>query len=167
MPHFTSNGYKRPKALQKRILETCCKLDPSLRLVLCLSSMQKDFIFLNKEGVILDLSTEKPWDRDKRLSIDIQMMLKKEGLRIAASLSDQIVKMCASKVALIDSEVEKLICLLKGKLEVTRSDLRFVSSNYEYSIFKVGQALLEGQLKDAIAIIGGRSLSNDDVNILT
>lgn len=144
---------KAPKPLLKKILDTCTKLDLSLRIVFCLSSMHKDFAFLNKEGVILDLSMEKPWDREKRLSMTIAEDLRKEGIRISASLSDQIVKMCAAKVSIIDSEVEKLICLLKGKLEVSRSDLRFISSNYEYSIFKVGQSLLEGNLKEALAII--------------
>lgn len=140
------------KPLQKRLYEISLSLPNHLRIVLCGASMPKDFLALHKEAVILDLLSEKPWDKEKRLSLEVREKLQKNHLRIASALSDQIVKMCAMEVSTIDQELEKLVCYLNGKKEVSRSDLSLISPNDQDSIFRVSEALLENRIKDAISI---------------
>lgn len=140
------------KPLQKRLYEIAKSTPSHLRLVLCASTMPRDFASLHKEGVILDLVSEKPWDKEKRLSFDVREKLHQNQLRIASALADQLVKMCAMEVSKIDHELEKLICFLRGKKEVSRSDLSLISSSDQHSIFKVSEALLESRIQDAIAI---------------
>ena len=141
---------KLPKNLLKMFLDYLKAPHESLRLVLTSSSMLKSFLPFVKEGVAVDLSSEKPWDKEKRLSDEVMNKFRGAKLKSTKLLCDQVVKMCGLKVSLIDQEVEKLLCYLHGKSEVSKEDLKLVLSNPEHSIFKVGQALFEHRLREAL-----------------
>ena len=132
---------KLPKTFLKRLVDYIKTPLAHIRLVLTASSMTKDLAPFVKEGVALDLSLEKPWDKEKRLSNMVMSMLSKNKLRASSAICDQIVKMCGSQVSLMDQEVEKLSCYLYGKNEVSRADLEIILSSPAQSIFKIGQAL--------------------------
>ena len=143
---------KLPKNFLKKFLDYLKSPKNNMRLVLTASSMLKDFAVFAKDGVALDLSGEKPWDKEKRLSMQVLQKLRSAQLRASSAICNQIVKMCGSRVALIDQEVEKLSCYLYGKSEVARQDLEIILSNPQQSIFKIGQALFERHLKDALEL---------------
>ncbi|MCH9631749.1 MAG: hypothetical protein S4CHLAM6_00660 [Chlamydiae bacterium] len=143
---------KLPKNFLKVLQEYLKSPRSNMRLVLTASSMLKDFAIFAKDGVALDLSGEKPWDKEKRLSMQIMQKFKLAQLRASSAICDQIVKMCGSRVALIDQEVEKLSCYLYGRNEVALKDLDIILSNPQQSIFKIGQALFEHHLKGALEL---------------
>ncbi len=127
--------------------------NPQVRIVLSASQMTPLCQKILKSVVTLDLSAEKPWDRDRRLTDYVCHSLKKESLFISTALAELVVKMTGGQVSIIDQEIEKLICYLKNKKEVKREDLSILHSNDQYSIFKVGECLLERRLKDALSLI--------------
>lgn len=125
---------------------------PQIRLVLTASQMSMTFSKLAKHLIALDLSMEKPWDKERRLAGYVSQTLKKANLFISSTLAEQVVKRSGSKVSYLDQELEKLICYLKGKKEVKQEDLNLLQNNLQLSIFKIGEALLEHRVKDAISI---------------
>ncbi len=144
---------KLTKPLLKKLLQATEKKRDPLRLILTAASMPKELSAFNKSGIILDLTQEKPWDRDKRLMFEIVQKFSENQLKISSALASQMVKMSDSKAAIIDQEIEKLICYLNGKNEVCREDLKLLGSYSQSSLFKIGQALLENNLKEALFLI--------------
>ncbi len=144
------NCNKLSKEGFKSLQKYCENPHPAIRLILTGSSMPKELFFLNKSAVILDLTLEKPWDRDKRLALDVQVQFSKEKIQITLMLAEQLVKTCGSQVSIIDNETEKLICALVGKSQVSRQDLDQIPMQPQHSIFKIGQAVLENQIKEAL-----------------
>lgn len=142
------------KGVQQALLEHLKAPIRSQRFILTASSLPKELAALvAKEGVIVDLTGEKPWDRDRRLAGEIVQKFAREKIRASLVIAEQMVKTLGSDSALIDQEVEKLICFLQGKLELTRQDLDIIGNHTQNTIFKVGQYLLDKQLKEALTVV--------------
>ncbi len=144
---------KLPKPTLDALLKAIQNPHPQIRLVLTASQMTSACHKMVKTIVTLDLSGEKPWDRERRLADYVSAKLNKASLFIAPALAEQVVKKAGSQMAMIDQELEKLICFLKEKKEVKREDLTILQSNFQYSIFKIGEALLENKLGEALKMI--------------
>jgi len=130
---------------------------PQIRLVITASQMTSACQKMVKTIVTLDLSSEKPWDRDRRLSDWVSLTLREASLFITPALAEQVVKRAGSQMAMIDQELEKLICFLKGQKEVKSEDLEILQPNFQYSIFKIGEAILQNKLAEALKMIHGQT----------
>ncbi len=64
--------------------------------------------FIETQGVILDLTEEKPWDREKRLAEKLQAMAKSAGMRLSADALPLILERVEGDAALLAQEMEKL-----------------------------------------------------------
>lgn len=147
------NTDKIPKALEEPLFKYMTNPDPRLRVALTGSKWTPYCQMVCKEIIALDLSLEKPWERETRLSEYLTKKLRREGVKISSALSDQMAKICASKFQQADQELEKLICYCKGQGEVKRQDLELLLKGQEYSTFKVAEALLEKRGAEALKMI--------------
>jgi DNA polymerase-3 subunit delta len=126
---------------------------PQIRLVLTASQMPPFLSKLLKNLITLDLSLEKPWEREKRLIYYVTRTLQKRGISISPVLAELIIKSCGAQVAHLDQELEKLTCYLKRGGEVRREDLDLLQENFQHSIFKIGELLLENKTKEALEVL--------------
>lgn len=126
---------------------------PQIRLILTASQMVPFLSKLLKNLITLDLSLEKPWEREKRLIHYVTRTLQKIGISISVVFAELVVKSCGGQVAHLDQELEKLICYLKGRGEVRREDLNLLQENFHHSIFKIGELLLENKTKEALEVL--------------
>jgi DNA polymerase III subunit delta len=84
-----------------------------------------------KVGVVLDLSGEKPWDREKRLTEDLLLKAEKEGKRLAPDVIPLLWELCGKQAGLLDRELEKIFCYVGDRLHVERSDVFRISSSVQ------------------------------------
>jgi DNA polymerase-3 subunit delta len=76
-----------------------------------------------KEGVVLDLLDEKPWDKEKRLAEQLAERAKNAGKRLGADGAQLLFERLGSDPALLESEIDKLICYVGDKPAITREDI--------------------------------------------
>jgi DNA polymerase-3 subunit delta len=78
---------------------------------------------VEKEGVILDLLEEKPWDREKRLAEQLSDRAKNAGKRLDSDSAQLLFERLGTDSALLESEIDKLICYVGNNLTITRDDI--------------------------------------------
>lgn len=144
---------KIPKYLEQHLLKYIENPMGHVRLVLLGNKLNAFCQKMSKRVVALDLTQEKPWERETRISSYLTSKLKREGIHISSALSQQIVKICGGSIAQLDQEAEKLICLYRGKGEVSREDLEFLLQTEEHSLFKIAEALIEKRVQDALRMM--------------
>lgn len=82
---------------------------------------------LEKEGVILDLLEEKPWDKEKRLSEHLIERAKKAGKTLALDAVALFFERLGVDLALLESEIDKLICYVGERSVIAREDIFAIS----------------------------------------
>lgn len=114
--------------------------------------------FAETHGVVLDLTEEKPWERDKRWIEKLHAMAKSAGKRFNADAAQLLQARLDSDAALLVYEMEKLICFCANKQEISRADVEEIcKSNRTYSLWQVAEGLIwdkmlcahEADLQDA------------------
>jgi DNA polymerase-3 subunit delta len=86
------------------------------------------FALVEKEGVVLDLLDEKPWDKEKRLAeilIERAHLASKKLLPDAAHL---LFERLSLDQALLESEIDKLICYVGERPTITKEDILSISA---------------------------------------
>ena len=76
-----------------------------------------------KAGVVLDLAEEKPWDRDKRLAEQLADRAARAGKRLDFDAAPLLFERLGSDPALLDGELDKLICYVGDRPTIGRSDI--------------------------------------------
>lgn len=82
---------------------------------------------IEKLGVILDLTEEKPWDKEKRISEELATVAKNAGKRFTPEALQLLLDRTEKDLALYLSEVEKLICFVGEKEIIEREDVLRIS----------------------------------------
>ena len=80
-----------------------------------------------KEGVVLDLGAEKPWDKEKRLTEQLVERAKSAGKALAAEAAVFLVERVGADSAFLESEIDKLICYTGEKNRIGREDVLSIS----------------------------------------
>ena len=78
---------------------------------------------MEKEGVVLDLLEEKPWDKEKRLAEQLIDRAKNAGKRLSADAAHLLFERLGTDAALLDSEIDKLICYVGENPAIAREDI--------------------------------------------
>lgn len=127
-------------------------------IILIFSAAKKGFNtalekLIEKNGIIVDLLEEKPWDREDRLTHWMQQKLSKRGIRISFALAKKCVVLCASDQGRIAEEIEKLTCYLGLRKEVIESDItRLTNKAVDENIWHLGQHILRKEIQKALAM---------------
>ena len=84
---------------------------------------------IEKIGVVFDMSEEKPWDKEKRLAEQIVERVQTAGKRLAPDAVPLLFERLGTDLALMDSEMDKLICFVGEKPTIDRSDVFRISAS--------------------------------------
>lgn len=98
---------------------------------------------VEKEGVILDLLDEKPWDKEKRLGEQLADRAKNAGKRLAADGAHLLFERLGTDVALLENEIDKLICYVGDNATIDREDiLQLVSASRTATFWQTAENVI-------------------------
>ncbi len=99
--------------------------------------------FAETHGVVLDLTEEKPWEKEKRLAEKLHQMAKSAGCRLSPDAASLILERVEGDAALIFHEMEKLICYAADKQEITRGDVEALcKSSRNFTLWQIADDLI-------------------------
>jgi DNA polymerase III subunit delta len=97
------------------------------------------------EMVMLDLTAEKPWDREKRICHWLCDEARRKGKLLSPDLGALMAKRVGLDMALLSSELEKLICYVGARPKIERDDLFAITSlNPQTSGWNTAEAVVWG-----------------------
>ena len=79
-------------------------------------------------GVVLDLSEEKPWEKEKRLSESLVEQAKQAGKKLDPDVIPCLIERVGPESALLKQELDKLICYVGDRETMERSDLSHIAA---------------------------------------
>lgn len=119
---------------QKPILEKYLLSPSSFATLILSSSTFKDLSDVyqktKSELVVLDLSEEKPWDKQRRLQEWLIGKVLKEKKKISAAAVTQLFDSCGMDVALLEQELFKVITYIGRKELIELTDVLTIGSVY-------------------------------------
>lgn len=84
---------------------------------------------IEREGVVLDLSDEKPWDKEKRLAEQLSERAKNAGKKLMPDVAPLLFERIEKDPALLEAEIDKLICYVGERPSIRREDVLEVSAD--------------------------------------
>ncbi len=84
---------------------------------------------VEKVGVVLDMGEEKPWEKEKRLAQFVIARAKDAGKWMSQDAAELLLERLGVDVAMLSSEVDKLICYVGERPTIERSDIFRISSS--------------------------------------
>ncbi len=84
-------------------------------------------IAVEKEGVVLDLLDEKPWDKEKRLSEELFAHAKNAGKQLLPDAALFLLERLGPDLALLESEIDQLICYVGDHSQILKDDIFAIS----------------------------------------
>lgn len=91
------------------------------------SKLSNLFGSVEKEGVVLDLLDEKPWDKEKRLSEILSERATLAGKRLFPDAAHLLFERLPLEPALLESEIDKLICYVGDRPTIAKEDVLAIS----------------------------------------
>lgn len=82
---------------------------------------------VEKEGVVLDLLEEKPWDRERRLADQLIEQARRAGKRLSTEVPALLFERLGVDPALLESEVDKLVCFVGDRPVIGQADVVQIS----------------------------------------
>lgn len=80
-----------------------------------------------KEGIVLDLIQEKPWDKEKRIAQSLIEGARLQGKQISPNVVQLLIERLGLDSALLESEVDKLISFVGDRSAITSEDVMSIS----------------------------------------
>lgn len=101
---------------------------------------------VNKRGIILDLSEEKPWDRKKRISTLITSQAAQAKKSIKEDAKKLFIKIVGLDFASLENELFKLIAYVGDKEVIEIGDVEEVTTSSKYkNSWKVAKDIVWGE----------------------
>jgi len=98
---------------------------------------------LTDQAVILDLSKEKPWDKEKRLGSYLQTLVAKEKKRISPALVTMLFEKVGTDLALLKQQIDKLLSFAADRQEITEQDITLVVEDEKsQTAWKLGEEIV-------------------------
>ncbi len=98
---------------------------------------------VEKIGVVLDMSEEKPWDKEKRISEALAAIAMSQGKRLASDAIPLLLERLGTDISLLTQEVHKLICYVGDRPTIERSDIfRISSTGGSYTLWQVAEEIV-------------------------
>lgn len=101
-----------------------------------------------KEMVVLDLSSEKPWEEKQRLQAWVVQFVHSRKKKITPDAVEALFEQLPPDRLLLQQEVEKLLTYMGDRQEATRKDVATIcSTGLEEKPFQVAQTIAFGKLE--------------------
>lgn len=98
---------------------------------------------VEKEGVVLDLTDEKPWDREKRLAELLVERAQNAGKRIAPDALSLLFERLDKDLSLLETELDKLICYVGDQQAIIRDDvLRITAASRTATLWQTAEEII-------------------------
>jgi len=158
-----NNAEKLKKNSQEELEKYIKKSARFQYLILCASTLSRQTNFyklLEKEGVILEFADLKMWDKEKRLIEWVGKKVAGMSKLMNYGVCQKFVKMIGTDRYALASELEKLLCFIGDRQEVTWQDVESICTLIPLeSIWQLGEAIFCRNAALALKVI--RSLLND------
>ena len=119
------------------------KPDPTGYLLLGACSKTPLSKISEKIGVVFDLSEEKPWEREKRITENLFERATRAGKRLAPDAATLLLERIGCDASLLEQEIDKLICFIADRLTIERSDVfRIASSSRTYTLWQMAEGIV-------------------------
>ena len=86
----------------------------------------KEGSLFERQGVILDLLGEKPWEREKRWTEQLQERAKASGKRLSLDAIAWMMEHLEPSYAVLSQELDKLLCFCAEKETIERADIETI-----------------------------------------
>ncbi len=143
-----------PKGKADELIGLIKQLPKETRCLIAMESLAKStalYKAVEEEGVILELPTEKSWERERSLTEWLLHEASELGKTIAPQAVQLLVKGVWGSYARLSSEWEKLLMFVGERAKITLDDVSAISSlEVEESSWALGDALLAGDGKKAL-----------------
>lgn len=153
------NLEKAPKHFLEKLELHLAKLNPSIALILSstsLSAATKLYKRIEKIGIIFEQPEEKPWEKEKSAQEWILSKVAQESKAISSQTALLLVKQVGTDAAILFQEIEKLICYVGERKELTAQDvLTICSTTHTESIWQLGEAVFKRDGMMALKISKG------------
>lgn len=98
-----------------------------------------------KKLIVLDLSEEKPWEKEKRLQQEVLQMVRDASKTISTEAFTAFFSLCPLEALILEQEFNKLICYIGVRTEITQEDvLAIVSSSSIATGWQLSDGLVFG-----------------------
>lgn len=84
-----------------------------------------------KEIIAIDVSEEKPWDRDRRLQEWLRDEARKVGKQLSTEVAAEILRNLGSDLATLDQELKKLITYVGAKASLDKTDVEAICGSHD------------------------------------
>lgn len=132
------------------------KIAPGTIFVLAMGSMNHSTNYYKraeKAGVILEIPESKPWEREKALLEWVNTQLNPLGKRMHPEACQLLVKQVEGQMALLYNELEKLLCFIGDRNEITIQDVSTIcTSNNIETVWQLGEAVFRRDVTSALRI---------------
>lgn len=118
-----------------------------------------------KAGIVLEVAEEKPWEKEKSLTEWINSTISAQGKSIAQQACQMLLKQTGTDQTLIHNELEKLLCFVGDRKEISFKDIGAVCSSVNIeNAWQLGDAIFRSDANAALRI--AKALLADGVAFL-
>lgn len=152
-----TDSYDKASTLK---LEAYCNApNRSVCLVVSASTLNRATTFyktLEKQGIVLDVPEEKPWEKEKSVADWLNREAIKQGKQLASNVCQILIKQLGTDQMLLSAELAKLICYVGDRKAITENDVHAISSvtNQENG-WQLGEAIFRRDASTALRISKG------------
>ncbi len=101
------------------------------------------FSLVEQNGSLLDLTDEKPWDREKRLAEHLSERAKTKGKRISSDVAPLLFERLDKNTALLEGEIDKLVCYVGDRPSIERADvLQICAASRSHTLWQIAEELV-------------------------
>jgi DNA polymerase-3 subunit delta len=153
------NAESLSKVQTERLEEYLERPNRTLCLIISASAINRGTTFykkLEKTGIILDIAEEKSWEKEKSTREWLFETVAKEKKRIGHEAVQMLQKQIGTDRALLTQELEKLICFIDDRDEITMQDIAAISTSVNTeNIWQLSDAIFSRNANSALRITKG------------
>ena len=159
---------KLKKSMQERLIDYFSRPAPAQVLVLSGSGWQKNMVIYkaaDSAGWILEFPECKPWEKEQRTAEWVNQRVSATRKLMAYPVCQFLVQRIGCEHATLAQEIEKLMCYVGERKEITRQDIETLCHRQpSESIWQLGEAIFR---KDApAALMGVHALLSEGLPLL-
>lgn len=118
-----------------------------------------------KAGVVLEIAEEKSWEKERSMGEWIQAQVSAMGKKIHPQATQYLLKQVGTDRSLIHQELQKLLCYIDNRAEITQQDVCAVSISMNVeNAWQLAEAIFKRDAASALRI--SRALLDDGVALI-
>lgn len=98
---------------------------------------------VEKKGIVFDLCEEKPWEKEKRFSLQLSERAKQAGKYFSPQAQQALLERVDKESALLEQELDKLICFVGEKSSIEPSDVfQIAASSRTQTLWQMAEEMV-------------------------